>query len=1488
MSDALIQLKQQAVQARTDVESWRQEQRRGVSSEAEEMRKEQRETGGDVEREAQARINIIKRAEARAKRARELTGKRAATKQYKEATKQVEEERKAGLSAMRANLKSIEKAEIAAIAEVEKVAAEAKNEIDKQEEKGVAEYAAFMADKVELDTGELVDKVFYQSLAADKQKLLKEHGIDTYNAAVEDENKMAEQAQAQAEAQFKRDNVETGLNGEYISREAYDAMSDDEKDYIKYHSVAEYNKHYRNQAAKQSYAQYVALAGGADKASISLNEWKVAKPEAKQAVFEGLLKNYTETAKGELIPNSQLMGMDAEAQEVLLTQGVDGLNDWVKERQAEFEAKWVKAGDQYVDREWANSLPTTERDYLLTNGLDAYMGQYYTTTLGGDTVRKDIVDKLPAEYINMGSEKYKQWIDTNFVRCDNGDYIALADYEKIPNEWKASVKMGGIKAYENAQKAYIANNYVALDTGELVGKDEFAAMSKDDQALLKKAGTIGYNMMQSALWEAWVKDQPEAVQAWIAKTPKEDVLKWYARSATASDVEAFGILKGMGYFDKGDQFEGRTEDGSFIYSKGDLTNPYSVNLDNVDVSKVTQDDIASLYNAAWLDTRYRVGKSKTLSNAVWWGDTQRSFDKWLKTLPPNEAATLKKVAAQAAMTRLNNAVAVVLPPIKGLKPDVYPNDPRNDVSITDWAIGTATTALAVVGGLGVLAKAGTAAAKTVSVASRVVNAGAITTFGVTTAAEWAKMSSTEKILNVALNVAFAGAMCGKSAIKGLSAFMRATDTAEGRILSQVGAKMKAVANGVRGSSAPSIRKAAAELEELGNKLITTRPMAARKLQEQARYIHRNADRLATGMATPKSISARIRSLDLNVKKVATMTEKGVAGGTTPLTPAEQKALKGYSKEVQEAAKAQSDRVVAERARIREEVLHPTGTVVRQMKVSPAMPDWMKRNIGSFEPSVVTIKPQEAHVKAKIPPVTQESTELANKVQQEMLHKQRIEQITEQIEKTAQFKLELAKRVELWLQIKQKLILERAAQIARREDLARIDESLASVEKVLKAELEAVAANTHSAKISPNKFITRLLEANMVTVAIASNAMAMGKILVAASPSTQQKALSQLSPELAAATKRMIDAKVGESASSAAARAQAIATLNNAKAIASDLAALATSEIQATTKPYSDTKTSALTTTSTDTKTQAEVATQTGTKTSTRTNVNVDTFADTKLDTKTATKTYTMTDTEAETEVETRTKSAEILQSKVTRIIDPDKFNWRRYWPIRVKLTDGSEHDLTKKELLGSVGWKQGLFYILIWPPYGDKNCTYTREPIPGIPYHSGLGSAYKTLRRLGGKLPPRIEKSMGAFLAEVFTESGKEPRLVFRQERHVVRLPNGREHDMTEGEIAGSAGWKQGMFYVVVFPPYGDNDVGYSKEPIDGVKYEDGAGSAYKTLARIGGRLPPSIMRDMGAFSAEVMTKGREEPRLVFGRKHKKSNKKSKRRGQSVWLAGLV
>jgi hypothetical protein len=112
----------------------------------------------------------------------------------------------------------------------------------------------------------------------------------------------------------------------------------------------------------------------------------------------------------------------------------------------------------------------------------------------------------------------------------------------------------------------------------------------------------------------------------------------------------------------------------------------------------------------------------------------------------------------------------------------------------------------------------------------------------------------------------------------------------------------------------------------------------------------------------------------------------------------------------------------------------------------------------------------------------------------------------------------------------------------------------------------------------------------------------------------------------------------------------------------------------------------------------------------------------------------------------------------------------------------------------------------------------------------------------------------------------------------LIRFPvilgdNGKP--LTEKQVKGAAGWKQGFMYKYIYPPYRQKDIINSKTPIEGIPTTEGVRSAYSTLVRLGGKLPHTIKRDMGIMDIVILTSSNREPTMRVTRdiriiRHKK------------------
>jgi len=89
--------------------------------------------------------------------------------------------------------------------------------------------------------------------------------------------------------------------------------------------------------------------------------------------------------------------------------------------------------------------------------------------------------------------------------------------------------------------------------------------------------------------------------------------------------------------------------------------------------------------------------------------------------------------------------------------------------------------------------------------------------------------------------------------------------------------------------------------------------------------------------------------------------------------------------------------------------------------------------------------------------------------------------------------------------------------------------------------------------------------------------------------------------------------------------------------------------------------------------------------------------------------------------------------------------------------------LTPEQITGAVAWRQGLFYRMHYPPFGADDKLVTKEPIPGVKYHEGIGSAAKSAVTLYGELPKNVRLDMGIVDVHIDkSEKAGQPTLKFK------------------------------------------------------------------------------------------------------------------------------
>jgi hypothetical protein len=139
------------------------------------------------------------------------------------------------------------------------------------------------------------------------------------------------------------------------------------------------------------------------------------------------------------------------------------------------------------------------------------------------------------------------------------------------------------------------------------------------------------------------------------------------------------------------------------------------------------------------------------------------------------------------------------------------------------------------------------------------------------------------------------------------------------------------------------------------------------------------------------------------------------------------------------------------------------------------------------------------------------------------------------------------------------------------------------------------------------------------------------------------------------------------------------------------------------------------------------------------------------------------DRKTEERKESETRKTEDRKTEARSGIKDEMRTSTRSTTIIKNIENETDTKLSKKQIEGAVAWKQGLFYRLHYPPFGKIDKIVTREPIPGVPYHEGIGSAAKSIVALYGEIPQDIRLDMGIVDIDISKRKNlKQPELKFK------------------------------------------------------------------------------------------------------------------------------
>ena len=213
-----------------------------------------------------------------------------------------------------------------------------------------------------------------------------------------------------------------------------------------------------------------------------------------------------------------------------------------------------------------------------------------------------------------------------------------------------------------------------------------------------------------------------------------------------------------------------------------------------------------------------------------------------------------------------------------------------------------------------------------------------------------------------------------------------------------------------------------------------------------------------------------------------------------------------------------------------------------------------------------------------------------------------------------------------------------------------------------------------------------------------------------------------------------------------------------------------------------------------------IADQVNTAISIKTNAITDAAIKEKIKTeyvpqiKSAIQNQTKPQTKTQTQVKTASKTAteQVTQAKVTKgtseQIRPVKEPPAGKIPIPdIIFTDSSGKTVrlhTKHN--GVVAWKHGFVYILKWKPYDKAHTHYSRQPIPGVIYASGVGSAAKSIVAMYGEIPKNLYFDMGIVSGRIESMPAGQPKLTFSRRSSAARKNRQNVRREVRSSISGT------------------------------------------------------------------------------------------------------
>jgi hypothetical protein len=1463
MPDYLKEITQQAEQARADVQTQQRQVAGEIATEAEKQRRELTQAGSEIETEAQTQLETARRQETASKRAARELGVTIA-RPSKEKVKQIEQARVEAAQKVQKGKREVAKAKEVSEKELEKAASEALATISEQEKKAVEEYEEFAADNVELSTGEWIDKASFEELSGKDQDLLKEVGIEAFNKAKEKEA-------AKAEAEFKDSYIETGKDGEYISKEAYKDLTKEDQSYLKSHSLKEYN----NLLEERGYEQYKSLAGNA---AISLGEWKARSTSTQQQLLEayGYLQykqlaeaggatpvsqqvwnaasakskeniwsltikdNYTTLASGELVPNIFYNGLSAEDKQIINEKGIDYFNQYSADRYyGQYKDIATQTGGTVFTREEWDKMKPKSQEFWANNAIAQINYSAYSQLKEANGGKA-----MPlSNWLSLTDGQRTAKLENEQAEFEDTHIQLRTVGLSVPDEWIDKDTFDSIEDKDEQQylldhgiEAWQKKYYIVLNNGELVNKASYSSMSLGEQQRLNQLGTVGYQWEQlqgiiqtanistsftSSDWASWSPEERSRAMAnildtYYVGTRTGYVLKtWYNSLSPDKQKEVVQL--------------GITEYINQNYTVLDTGEA----VPNDFISSITDDTQRNFLQRNGLDSYYKEYFVTLSTGEIVSKYSYTDKDGNLITGYNDLSAEDQKILSTGGIVNFlsvqQDRIEIQQQAISQLEPYKDKDDNYNISSYLMDNKANPTTAIATLENAGFSKEAiDTSLAQVAAMVTlepyqygsqnievfkgkycladilasgdKQAIAAANVLFSpsdIQKAQEWIDKNwapkdwgvfdkyipGTSNITQFWWNItpwheergeSFGEAVQGilpdwsLAAIGAVAVPAAVEPTPIGEIALAAIATAGFIYGGVK--AVTSVKNAGSTIKQFQSDF--TREMTYDDIvviAPKTGTVVTLAEVMPTASISGKTIKDITETIPTLSPSIQDLIETIPVVETTINDITEKVPAKAITaRDINEAVKSLPAEIAM--PQLPENYDRPV-VVIPGIGAVPKSLTYGERVIWGWREAADYILATSNAISAARIAVKTVETHLPDKLLDDAL---KLHRQAETEQALADIESYLNKQVKLG---RLNADVARAYENAYREYLRQ--KALAEARK--KAFEESLIPKTLSGKLTPeilemyyivilakllglprptklkgmslNDYVSDILKIDFAKVDALTRARILQK-----SAEVIEKALAKgatVSQALASAqalAKNIVKAQ--SKTATVANTATKITTLPSIAAspmvkTASTIKTASLTNIQSVAQTIANTATRAQTTTQAMVKPAVRVATATVAKTLTQTQTQVKPAAKVATTTAVATKTATKAITKAVTKTAVKTAEA-------TNIITMT--------PIKIQLPDGSSHRLTKKERAGAVGWKQGFIWIMIFPPYGKNNASYTKKPIPGIPYYKGAGSAYASIVRMGGQLPPEILRDMGIFDIKITTGRAGKPKLSFRRD----------------------------------------------------------------------------------------------------------------------------